>query len=278
MISDAPQSGFYDLASFVEALLRTDWESPHGPMRLATDLSSQELSSSPFFLNSRIFLETLATEKASATATGNLSRAFVASIFDRLAIPESERQLTRSVCKVINEMDVWPLHLARVISEIAKLVIRRNKAFQLTKLGRELLQEQRAGELYRRLFIAYFRRFDLRYAFHLREVRSIQPTIPVILWRLSIVARDWVSIRGLAPQLLLPDVHADLCAAMINPHDTEEWIFGGYVLDPLCDFGLVETNIVHRVPRVEDKDLIRTTELWSRFIKFPTDFAAVSSN
>lgn len=278
MISDAPQSGFYDLDFFVEALLRTDWESPLGPMRLATDLSREELSSSRFFLNSRIFLEVLASEKALATATGNLTRAFVGAIFDRLAISEYERQMTRSVCKVINELDVWPLHVARIICECAKLIIRRNRAFQLTKLGRELLHEERAGELYRRMFIAYFRKFDLRYAFHLREVRSFQQTIAVILWRLSIVARDWVSVRGLAPQLLLPEVLADLHVAMINPHDTEEWIFGGYVLDPLCDFGLIETKVTHRVPRVEENDLIRTTELWNRFIKFSPGIAAVSSN
>lgn len=178
---------------------------------------------------------------------------------------------------MINELDVWPLHLARVISECAKLVIRRNKAFQLTRLGRELLREDRAGELYRLLFIAYFRRFDLRYAFHPREVRSFQQTMAVILWRLSIVAGDWVSVRGLAPQLLLPEVLADLHSAMINPHDTEEWIFDGYVLDPLCDFGLIETNIAHRIPRVEENDLIRTTKLWKRFIRFSPGFEAIST-
>lgn len=69
MISDVPQLGINDLAFFIEALLRTNWESPLGPMRLAGDLTSQEVSSSRFFLNCRIFLEALTTEETPATAT-----------------------------------------------------------------------------------------------------------------------------------------------------------------------------------------------------------------
>jgi len=56
------------------------------------------------------------------------------------------------------------------------------------------------------LFLAYFRRFDLHYDFHLRDVPGIQQTIAVIFWRLDTVARDWKPVRGLTPEILLPGV------------------------------------------------------------------------
>lgn len=87
------------------------------------------------------------------------------------------------------------------------------------------------------------------------------------------VARDWISV-----QLLLPEVLADLRASMTSPYDTEEWILAGYVLNPLCDFRLIEAKAGRLVSMVEKNDLIRTTQLWNRFIQFPTGFATVSPN
>jgi hypothetical protein len=90
----------------------------------------------------------------------------------------------------------------------------------------------------------------------------------VILWRLSSAARDWVPVRGLAPQLLPPEILDELHAAMVSSYDTEEWILAGYVLDPLCDFGLIERQKGQDWRIVIDRDFIRTTPLWRKFITF----------
>jgi hypothetical protein len=204
---------------------------------------------------------------ARTTASDNLNRAFVGRMFDRLRLPSLSRKSIQHCCKVLNEHDLWALHLARVVSECARLVARRNKRFHVTKAGRALLPDDQAGELYRTLFLAYFQRFDLRYL-QLRDVPGIQITAAPILWRLDTVARDWIPVRGLAPRILLPEVLDDMHEAMTYPHDGEELILAGYLLDPLLDFGLIETKEHGDWPSVTEKDAIRVTALWEKFIRF----------
>lgn len=278
MIHLAPEPGGRQaFDAFWRSLLVAEWDSATGPIRFSPALMLSDLAGADFFQNTRLLLGALAAGNGStATATGNLTRAFVAQLFDRLTLAAPTRESIRKVCKVLNEQDVWPLHLARVVAECAGLVVRRNKRFQLTKAGRSSLPDDQAGVLYRRLFLAYFRRFDLHYDFHLRHVPGIQETMAVILWRLDTVARDWTPVRGLASQLLLPGVLQQLHAAMTSTYDTEEWILGGYVLDPLFDLGLIERKNPGDWPAVTEKDTIRVSPLWRKFISFGSEpgFAA----
>jgi len=270
MIQFAPEpSGPEPFNAFAFSLLQADWESATGPMRLSPSLTLSDLADAAFFQNTRIFLAALAAEQGTpATATGNLTRAFVGSLFDRLILSRTSRESIRHVCKVVNEQDLWPLHLARVVAECAGLVARRNKRFQLTKAGRELLPDDHAGALFRRLFLAYFRRFNLQYSFSLRDVPLIQGSMAVILWRLDSVARDWTPVRGLAQQVLLRQVFDQLHAAMKSPFDKEEWILGGYVLLPLLDLGLLERKPLSGWSLIEEHHQVRISPLWRKFIHF----------
>jgi len=270
MIQFAPEPGSREaFDAFLPRLLQADWESPTGPMRLSASLTLSDLADATFLHNARRFLAALDEAGGTpATATGNLNRVFVRQMFDRLILSQTFREMTLHVSKVLNEQDVWVLHVVRIVSECAGLVARRRQRFQLTRAGRACLPDTQAGTLYRKLFLAHFRKFDLHYDFHLRDVPGIQQTLAVILWRLDNVARDWAPVRGLAAQVLLPGVLNELHAAMAFPHDTEEWILGGYVFLPLLDLGLLE-----RRPRTEwtlftKDDEIRTTALWRKFIHF----------
>jgi hypothetical protein len=261
--------------AFLRRLLFGDWESPDGPLRLNADLKSADLADAEFFLNARLFLAALAEEDgAPATAAGNLTRVFVGQMFDHLKLPQPSRDSIRRFCKVVNEQDVRTLHLVRVVSECAKLVARRKKRFHLTKAGRALISDDQAGALYRTLFLAYFQRFDLRYDFHFRDVPGIQATMAVILWRLDTVARDWTPVRGLAPDILLPGVLNQMHQAMAYEYDTAEWILAGYILNPLFDLGLIETKKRSEWSSVTEKDDIRVTALWRKFITFAWDGGA----
>jgi hypothetical protein len=272
MISDAPQPGSRAaFGAFWRSLLVADWEDHYGPIRLSGDLNPAELQASVFYQNTRALLTALAeSDGVAATATGNLNRAFVRQMFAGLLMPQRTRETMLSVCKVLNEQDVWALHLVRVVSESGGLLAQRKKKFQLTRAGRELLAEGQAGALFRKLFLSYFRKFDLHYDFFLREVTGIQETMAVILWRLDTIARDWLPVRGLAPQLLLPGVLAQLHQAMSSPHDTEEWILAGYVLNPLFDLGLIEKAGKSEWPNIGEEDRFRVTALWRSFISFGT--------
>ena len=270
MINLAPEPGVpHPFDAFARRLLQADWESTIGPMRFSASLTLSDLADAAFLHNARVLMAGLAAEQGTpATAAGNLTRAFVGKLFDHLALSAHSRESIRAVCKVVNELDVWPLHLARVVAECASLLARRNKRFQLTRAGRELLPDEQAGALYRRLFLAYFRRFDLRHDFNLRDVPLIQQSFAVILWRLDTVACDWTPVRGLARHILLRAVFEQLHAAMKSPYEKKEWILDGYVLRPLFDLGLIERTPKSEWPSVTENDQIRTSALWRKFITF----------
>lgn len=255
---------------FLNELRCADWNALDGPMRLSSKVAMEDLAGAAFFANARLLLTALAAEDGTAaTVAGNLNRAFVGGLFDQLVMDERTRDSLRRVCKVINETDTWALHLARIVVECAGLIRRRAKRYTVTTIGRKLLAEDQAGGLYRALFIAYFRKFDLTYDFHLRPVPEIQETMAAILWRLDAVARDWIPVRNLAARILLPRVHERSLAAMTHPaHDTEEWILGGHVLWPLTDLGLLERRDRGGWRLFEAEDEIRQTRLWRKFIWF----------
>lgn len=255
--------------AFLGDLLAADWEDPKGPLSLNPELQFADLAQVGFFINVRQLLSAIdELDGAPMTATGNLNRAFVAHLFERLKLPARTRETIRKYNKVINETDVWPLHLARVIAELGGLVARRKKRFRLTKIGRAVLTEDQAGALYRRLFLTYFRRFDLRYGFPMRDVPEIQQSFALILLRLQMMADDWTAVKDLAPQLLLPAVLDRLHAAMVGDYDREDWILSGFVFDPLISFGLLEQKNRGDWPKITRGDDIRISALWRKFIRF----------
>lgn len=185
MISDLPPAsdpGLDALNRFLKALHDADWEAPDGVIRFSSDLPLAELGGATFLHNARVFLRALAEEGgAAATTAGNLNRVFVGRRLEQLTLSAAHRESTRRVCKVINEMDGWPLHEARVVAELGRLVARRDRRFVLTKLGRDLLPDERAGALFRHLFIMFFRKLDLRYVARFRDVPEIQQTMAITL-------------------------------------------------------------------------------------------------
>jgi len=275
----SPPDPHVALQRYVTALLAADWTDPAGPLRLNDNLAPSQLAHAPFFLNVRSLLRTLDADGGTpATATGNLNRAFVWRMFERMAMHDDYRESFRHHYKALNEQELNPLHLVRIVCECGRLIAKRNKRFTITRRGRELLPDDQAGALYRHLFVAHFREFNLGYRFHLRDVAGIQETMAVILWRLAHVARDWTPVQGLAEQVLIPPVFAQLRAAQTHPMDTDEWILAGYALNPLLDFGLIEKQPAGDLPRsgrgwpgCDDKDHIRVTALFHRFLSFPDE-------
>jgi glutamate--cysteine ligase len=61
---------------------------------------------------------------------------------------------------------------------------------------------------------------------------------------------------------------ASLHQAMVSEYDTEEWILSGYVLEPLASFGLIERRSKSDWPSILEKDSVRITLLWKKFISF----------
>lgn len=256
------------LNRYLKSLYDADWEDECGVIRFSADIKLAELARAEVFHNAQIFLTALLEEGGTpTTATGNLTRAFVGQMFDRLQLDPDYRKITRSVCKVINEQDVWPLHEVRLLAEYGKLVARRNRRFAVTKLGRELLADERAGELFRRLFLTCFRTMDLCYLVHVREQPEIQATLAITLWRLEQVAENWRAVNGMAGQILPPRVMKHIVAQQQGDFDTPDFFVSAYVLQPLREFGLLERQR-ESAWHVGEKDTVRVTPLFRQLIGF----------
>lgn len=263
--SDGPAARYL----FLGGLLLADWEQPESPLRLRTDLTFAEVEHASQFQNARILLRMLAEGGgAPATAAGNLNREFAGRMLEAMVMPGISRESTRRFNKVINEADVRDLQLLREVCQFGGLIARRKKHFRVTARGRELLADEEAGSLYRHLFLTFFRKMDLRSLFPFRDVPGIQTTLGVILWRLDSIGQTWTPVRSLAEMVLLPPVLDELRATMVSEFETEEWILAGYVLEPLLDFGLIEREKGSQWPGVGEKDVIRLTPLWRRFLQF----------
>jgi hypothetical protein len=272
MIADVPPASgpFLDrINRFLKSLYDADWGDPNGPIRLAEDLTLADVAGAEVFHNTRVFLQALEKDgRTPATATGNLTREFVRRASGDLRRSELLQRTTDQYCQVVNEHDVWPLHMARVLAELGALVVKRKREFVLTKKGRALLPDDHAGALFRQVFLTYFRKLDLRYVAHLRDVPEIQSTMAITLWRLAETAGDWRPVKGIAREILPPRVRERMLDAMVSEYDTEECIVSSYVLNPLHTLGLLEREKESDWPGIGEKDRVRISPLFRRFIAF----------
>ena len=174
----------------IHELIYTPWEDPAFPLRFNKELTCSEIKDSVFFTNTITFLKTLLEMEnvPTATAKGNLNRKIVKIVFDKLIIDEDDREFTLKYNKVLNETNVFPLHIIRTVCESADLVFRSRNRFLVSEELQHLLSEQRAGELYYLLFDSFFRKFNLGCLDRLAELGSIQQTIAYSIYRLGEIA------------------------------------------------------------------------------------------
>ena len=245
------------------------WADPF-PIRLEPNLSFEDVGQTPFLHNVRAFLR--ATDEsggAPTTAKGNLTRAFVGHMLELLRLRPGRMEMIRQVCKVINEPDVWQLHIVRVICQLGGLVRKYKKRFVVTRKARELLPEHRAGALYHHLFDTMFRRFNLDYLTNVAEVPGIQETFPYELYRIAQFPLEQAhEIEDLVPVVFVPVVREEI-AEYASLLDTPRWLLKNSLLRPLEGFGLVEIVAGKRKPpSVDLMNCVRRLPLFDAFIRF----------
>jgi hypothetical protein len=257
---------------FIRDLLDTDWDTDNGAIRLRSDLTLEQVAQATFFDHSRQFLRLLADERgAPLTATGNLNRACVAHMIERLPwLKQASEDSVRLVTSMkFNEEDLLPLHYVRVVCECGKLTIRRRGRMLATKKAAVLCDDAQAGALFRRLFDAFFRRFSLDYLSYFPETPFIQHSIAVILMRLSFVARDWIAAANLPREVLIRPVSQQIRVTFPKIAHAESWMLVIKVLEPLCWFGLLEMNTSDQKNADYFSDTkFRKTPLFDQFLSF----------
>jgi hypothetical protein len=169
--------------------------------------------------------------------------------------------------KVLNEEDLFPLHVVRVLLELAGLVKRRAGRFSLTRRGEQLRPPQRAGALFAQLLRTHFREFNLAYLDRAGPAPGFQATVAFTLHQFGAVGAAWRQPSELTGLLLLPTARAE--AATDPRYDQAALILETRFLRPLEGFGLAEGQAVPRGPgELIQRRRYRKTPLFDRVLHF----------
>jgi len=257
----------------VARLIYLDWGETGSPIRFNTDLPLDVFEKAPFFRQSRTLLKALLDSGGvKATSSKNLPRNFVSELFPRIC----DATLVDGIHhykKVLNEQDVWPMHMARVVAQVAGLIRLRKGIFTVTAAKAALLSDNRAGELYRCLFVAFFRKFNLDYSHRgTIEAGGLQTCAGYTLLRLGQVAEEWCPVDELPESTLLPAVRYEINAAIQRfSYWTVSIVLTNRLLSPLIEWGLLEGREEPTSKFTSDLKAVRITPLFKAFLSFSID-------
>lgn len=250
-----------------QGLLWVDLRDPAGRARLREDLTLAELEPSIQLANARLFLRELGTAGVPATAKGNLSRAFVLAMHERMRFTEHDSEW-RQYVKVNKEDDVRSLHVLRVVLTVGGLVRKYRGRFVATRKGAELAADERAGALQAHLFRTFFGAFNLSYLDRFDD-STFQSTVAYALYMLRQIGDEWCTLAELRR---VAQLGLSFMAETDEKRDRDrQWMFERRLLRPLETFGLLETRAS---PSPEDagrwsRDFeVRKTPLFDTFIGF----------
>lgn len=226
--------------SGVAGLLARPDGGPPSAVRLAPDLDGISAAGMPLLATLRLMLtRAQANGGLTLTATHALSRADTRALFDALDWPDYDKAEVLAANKVLNEGDVMPVETTRLIAQTAKLFRRRERKLLATRVGQDLAAEDRSVDLFRRLFAQVFWRLDLGSLDRVPIDRWPQDHVGLVLWCLSVAAREWSSVGDLLPVCTVLDAAAEVTAP-----DFLAFAFECRILRPFTWFGLLETRRV----------------------------------
>jgi hypothetical protein len=245
--------------------LRQEPSATRTAIRIANDLSREEIAGSPIARNTLILLrQAIEHGGLPLTATGNLTRAVVAEMCKLIAWPDYDQADTFRFNKVINEPDFLPLHVVRQLAQAATLVRAQRGKLVATPIGKSMLDDARQGSLLAILFHLAVWHMDLGYFGRGLLGSWPQADAGVVLWSLSVCASDWQSAEKLTRLCTIPK------PAMFSGNwDRTLYAMGARILRPLLWFGLLEHRS-EKIPssRIGEHHFYRKAELFDRLLAF----------
>src|SRR5271170_1207798 len=216
--------------------LRREPSTGQTAIRIANDLSADEIASSPLARNALLLLrQALERGGLPLTATGNLSRAVVAEMRSLIEWPDYNQADAFRLTRVINEPDFLPLHVVRMLAQAATLVRAQRGKLVVTPLGKSMFNDARQGSLLALLFHLAFWRMDLGYFGRGLLGSWPQADAGVALWSLSACANDWQTSEKLTRLCTIPEP-----AMFSGTWDRTHYAMEARILRPLMWFGLLE--------------------------------------
>jgi hypothetical protein len=238
---------------------------PGGAIRLAADLTNQDLQKSAVATNALILLHAAADGPGlKLTATGNLSRSVVAEMCKLFTWPGYDMAGEFRFHKVLNEQDFLPLYFVRHTVQATKLVRKHKGYLTIAPAGRRLLETQNLPALQAVLFHTVFWILNLGYLGRDRFGDWPQRDRGVVLWSLSVAGNDWVPRESLTRMCTIP-----IIGVLESEWDIGSYAMEAKILRPLLWFGLLEYRALENPDIVgSKKHCYRKTALFDRFISF----------
>jgi hypothetical protein len=243
--------------------LRNEPSASNRTIRLEPNLTTTDLSGSAITRNALVLLRrAIQTDGLKLTATGNLSRPVVAEMCEIIEWPDYDKQELFRFHKVINETDVLPLHFVHVLVQATKLSRTYRGKLVPTRLGKEMLVEERRGALQALLFHIAFWHLNLGYFDRNPLDAWPQSDVGVVLWSFSAAANDWLDRETLTRLCTVP-----VTGVLDSAWDLGSSAMEARILRPLMWFGLLEHKSAPGTGFVERRPYLKTP-LFDRFVKF----------
>lgn len=257
-----PYWTYLDFESYCR--LRRSPDEADRAMRLSSDLTATEAGSAPIVAALLHLLRMAEAQPVSLTSSGCLSRAAVVELAEIVDGPAFDLSLIRSVTKVLNEQDVWPAEMLRVIAVEMRLLRRAGKTLVPTAKARKLLGMDGAGDLASRLFEIVFWRINLGRWDGCPVPSWPQGDIGIIVWALSHVASDWETPDRLARLTTVPVI-----GVLEAERDFSGLALELRILRMLALFGLLDADSAPQSPeRFPARRRYRKTPFFDRFLSF----------
>lgn len=249
-------------------LLRADWTEPTSLLWLDERIPREQLAGSSYCMNALRFLAlTESTGGFKLTPKKNLNRESVRLLLDSGSFPEVDTGQLLRYSKVINEIDVRPLHMVHLLLRETKMVRHFKGKMLITKAGREVLAKDRAGLLQCGMFRALFQEFNLAYLDRLPDYDSVQSTIAFILYAIYRSAQEPIAAGELMEKAYTPSVAESFSQAGFARHG----LLALYtrVLYPLKEFGLIDIEVIgKKYERDLAQNRVCVTPLFNAMIHF----------
>lgn len=258
----------------IKELLECDWLQPDSPIYLKGDLPKEEVEQSFFFYDARRFLMILnAEETFQLTRMGSMKRKVVRKLLEEMRWPENYIENIRTYKDgKLDETDVWLLHGIRELLTLSGLVVEEDgdSIIRFNEDLEYLLEDEHAGELYRRLFSTYFKEMNLGYLGSTFEFSHLQYSVPFILYQLREYAQDWMPIDELIHEILLFSVKLELQFGEDGGIEIEQNLLYDDLFAALERFFLLESRSTSSSPDPYDAgypNQVRITGLFNKLVR-----------
>ena len=254
----APQPELLGLSpDQVAQLLDGDWRTT-GAVRINQRLPRERVNTMWAWRAALDLLRLVRDEgPAPVTATGNLTRKFVARALEAVKFPPEYVGDIRRFSRVLNEPDVPRLLYLRQ-TLVGAGWLRRHRGFRVTSRGLALLEsgQDEPGPDLARLFLA---RMGVTGGFLDNEGRVFRSPLGPALFLLSRRAATWVDSLDLTDRLLIPSLLPEESPGQLG------LLAYQWVLRPCLEFGLAERK---GGPNVLDPERVRITSSFPELVRF----------